>query len=141
MLGQRRTDLASPKAVPLLPFKLDRIPAAVIFNGRFVRTLKSRLPGYAEALAKIPDVHIFLFTKPLSDSRMDAFEDLSRVGNGGLAARRGCRFAKEVQTKWQFNRIRVFVMGKDFLLRWVVSRGVNSVADFMARRRPLAIRH
>src|SRR5438105_2177424 len=88
-------DLPGSKAVITFPFKIDIGAAAIFFHFGFIARVEDGLPGNAKAIAKIPDIHDFLFNEPVSDLRINQLKNSPAVGDGGFAAFRGWGFAKE----------------------------------------------
>src|SRR5436305_15140470 len=83
------------QTVAILPLDLDPPSPAVPLDLRLVGALEDGLPGEAEAVPEIADVHPAAAREPVPDLRRNPRQDLADVGDRGLAARLGGMAAEE----------------------------------------------
>src|SRR5579872_102062 len=84
MAGERRANRSRPQAVLLLPLGLDPIFAAMAFDRLLVGGLEHRLPGEAEAIPEIADVHPLPLGKAVPDLGRDPGQYLADIGDRSL---------------------------------------------------------
>src|SRR5436305_10202489 len=81
MPGYSWTNLASSEVILILPFKLYRGLAAVIFYFLFLCSSKNCLPAQPEPISEVSDIHHILLHKLLSNFRINVLENFSAVRN------------------------------------------------------------
>src|SRR5436305_15057808 len=90
-----RADGARAQPLPRLPLNLYPALRTVLLDLRSVGGLEDRLPGEAEAVAEVADVHPALGLEALAHRGIDAGEHPPTVGDRRLAAGRGSLLAEE----------------------------------------------
>src|SRR6185369_3693395 len=134
-----RSNLASSQVSCVLPLKLDRSAAAVIFHGARIRCLKNCLPRKVSSLAIVAHVHDLLLDEALFDLRVQQLEDLPAIGDRRLSTNgRRLRTVKP-DLHGPISRVRAFVVQRDALIRWILGGGIDFSTDFGARRRTFLV--
>src|SRR6266699_1596820 len=90
-----RADCTRPQSVAVLPGNLNLMPATMLFDHCLVGGLKYRLPGQAQAVAEIPNVHPMFARKTFPDFRIESLINLAHIGDRCLAAVAGRRVTEK----------------------------------------------
>src|SRR6185369_2400173 len=99
MFDRRIADLARAQAIAFFPLDLDPGGAAVALDRLPVSRLERGLPGQAETITIIANVHPLLFFKLRFNSFIKPPEYFARVYNRSFATLGRRRFTNEIETQ------------------------------------------
>ena len=132
------THLARSQSIAVAPFDVDLL-LPVPFDFGAVVGLKRFAPRETDAGVVVAHVHDLFLFEPFDDLGPQTFEDLAAVGEWSAPARRCGLRAVEPDLHGPVERVRLFVVQHDRLIRWMIGRRRCRGWDARARRRAFAV--
>src|SRR5437868_1950332 len=121
MVSNRWTNLTSSQAVIIFPVKFYTSIAAMLFNDRLIIRLKNFLPGQAQPIAIISNIHNLLFRILLNGVRIQITKNFSAVSYWGSSSLLCGYQTEEPYLHGPIERIGLLVMEQNILVGRMIS--------------------